>query len=135
MIAIVDAGPLLAAVDEADSDHEVCVQVLEHHDLDLIVPTLIVAEVSYFLGTRHGARVEANFIRTLVGMEVEAPNRADWLTMADLMERYANFPLGAADASVAVLAERLGTELIVTLDRRHFGALRMPGGRTFHLLP
>jgi predicted nucleic acid-binding protein len=36
---------------------------------------------------------------------------------------------------VAVLAERLGTNLIVSLDRRHFGALRMKDGRPFELLP
>jgi predicted nucleic acid-binding protein len=46
-----------------------------------------------------------------------------------------HFPLGGADVSVAVLAERLGTGLIVTLDRRHFGAIRMSDGRPFQLLP
>ena len=39
------------------------------------------------------------------------------------------------DASIAVLADRLDTDLIVTLDRRHFGAIRSPQGRTFRLLP
>lgn len=39
------------------------------------------------------------------------------------------------DASVAVLAERLRTDLIVTLDRRHFGAIRMSDGGSFRLLP
>ena len=39
------------------------------------------------------------------------------------------------DASVAILADRLDTDLIVTLDRRHFGAIRSPRGRAFRLLP
>ena len=59
----------------------------------------------------------------------------DWPLIADLVECYADFPLGTVDASIAVLADRLGTDLVVTLDRRHFAAIRSPGGRSFRLLP
>jgi predicted nucleic acid-binding protein len=51
------------------------------------------------------------------------------------VEQYADFPLGAADASVVALAERLGTDLIVTLDHRHFGAVRPRHCPAFRLLP
>jgi predicted nucleic acid-binding protein len=44
-------------------------------------------------------------------------------------------PLGATDASVAVLAERLDTDIVVTLDRHHFAALRTSTGGTFTILP
>jgi predicted nucleic acid-binding protein len=64
--------------------------------------------------------VQAAFLRTLASVEVEAPAAEDWPAIADLVERYADFPFGTTDASVAVLAERLGTDLIITLDRRHF---------------
>lgn len=37
-------------------------------------------------------------------------------------------------ATQAVLADRPGTDLILTLDRRHFGAIRTAGGRAFRLL-
>ena len=43
--------------------------------------------------------------------------------------------LGGTDASVAVLADTLGTKLIVTLDRRHFGAIRSEDGRPYELIP
>ena len=43
--------------------------------------------------------------------------------------------LGTVDASIVVLADRLETDLIVTLDRRHFRAIRSPRGRSFRLLP
>ena len=33
------------------------------------------------------------------------------------------------------LSERVGRDLILTLDRRHFGALRMSDGRPFTILP
>jgi uncharacterized protein len=134
-IAIVDAGPLYAAADDDDQDHDVCLRVLERRDLDLVVPALVVAEVAYLVGRRLGANAEAAFVRGLRAVEVEAPTVEDWAAIADLVERYADCPLGAADASVAVLADRLGTDLIVTLDRRHFAALRAADGRPFTLLP
>ncbi|MDO8671007.1 MAG: VapC toxin family PIN domain ribonuclease, partial [Dehalococcoidia bacterium] len=50
-------------------------------------------------------------------------------------EQYANFPLGGTDASVIALAERLGTDVIITLDRRHFGAVRRINSMPWRLLP
>ena len=135
MIAVVDSGPLYAAVDADDDDHARCLEVLQRADLDLVVPALVVAEVAYLVGRRLGAGVEAAFLRGLATLEVEGPIAEDWPLIADLVERYGDFPLGGTDASVAVLADRLGTDLIVTLDRRHFGAIRSSSGRPFRLLP
>ncbi|HEY5486331.1 MAG TPA: PIN domain-containing protein [Candidatus Limnocylindrales bacterium] len=135
MIAIVDAGPLYAAVDADDDDHQRCLAVLGRRDLDLVVPALVIAEVTYLVGRRLGASIEAAFLRGLGTLEVESPTPEDWLAISDVVARYADFPLGGADASVAVLADRLGTDLIVTLDRRHFGAIKSSLGEPYQLLP
>jgi hypothetical protein len=135
LIAIVDSGPLYAVVDADDDDHSRCLEVLQRTDLELVVPALVVAEVTYLVGRRLGSRAEAALLRGLEAFEVEAPGREDWTAIAELVERYADFPLGGTDASVAVLAQRLGTDLIVTLDRRHFGAVRRRGGEPFRILP
>ena len=135
MIAIVDAGPLYAAADADDDDHKRCVDVLSRPDFELLVPALVVAEVTYLVGRRLGARAESPFLRGLSMLEVEAPALEDWAHMADLVSRYADFPLGGTDASVVALADRYGTEAIVTLDRRHFSAVRSASGRSFRLLP
>lgn len=135
MLAIVDTGPLYAAVDADDVDHAACRAVLERADLELVVPALVVAEAAYLVGRRLGPGIEAAFVRGLSELEVEAPLAEEWIAMADLVERYGDFPLGATDASVATLADRLDTNLIVTLDRRHFGALRPAAGGSYVLLP
>jgi predicted nucleic acid-binding protein len=98
--------------------------VLERPDLRLIVPALVVAEVTYFVGRRLGSTAEAGFLRGLREMDVEAPAIDDWSRIAELVEQYADFPLGGTDASIVALAERLQTEVVVTLDRRHFAAVR-----------
>ena len=133
--AIVDTGPLFAALDAGDDNHARCANLLRRRDLQFVIPSLVIAEVAHFAGGRLGAAVEASFLRGLVAFEVEAPTLEDWSLIADLVERYGDFPLGTVDASIAVLADRLETDLIVTLDRRHFGAIRSPQGRTFRLLP
>jgi predicted nucleic acid-binding protein len=51
------------------------------------------------------------------------------------MRRYSDLHLGLADASIVVLAERHGTADVLTLDLRHFQALRIGGRKRFRILP
>ena len=135
MLAIVDTGPLYAAVDASDADHAASVDALADTSHRLIIPALVVAEATYLVGTRLGPSVEAEFLRGLGALDVEAPEPGDWTRISELVERYANFPLGGTDASVVALAERLGTETVITLDRRHFGAVRPRHCEALRLLP
>ena len=135
MIAIVDAGPLFAAADTTEPDHERCIEVLSRGDVDLVIPSLVVAEVTYLIGTRIGPAAEARFLNGLASLEVEAPQPDDWIRIADLVDKYADFPLGGTDASVIALAERLGTPTVITLDRRHFGTVRPKHCESLTLLP
>lgn len=96
---------------------------------------MVVAEVTFLVGRRLGPEVEATFLRSLSVLEVEAPLIEDWQYMAELVVRYGDLPFGGTGASVAALANRLKTDLIVTLDRRHFGVLRTPAGQPYQLLP
>ena len=64
-----------------------------------------------------------------------SPEPEDWPRIAELVEQYANFPLGGTDAAVVALAERLRTDCIVTLDRRHFQAIKPRHCAALRLLP
>jgi len=135
LIAVVDTGPLYAAADLDDADHDAAVDALSRAEYHLVIPTLVVAEATYFIGTRLGAGAEARFLAALARFDVEAPTPDDWSRIAELVEQYADFPLGGTDASVIALAERLGTPVVLTLDRRHFGAVRPQHCETLTLLP
>lgn len=134
-LAIVDAGPLYAAADVDDDDHAHSVATLSRGDLRLVVAELAVAEATYFVGRRLGAAAESAFLRGLGAFAVEGPTREDIARMAELVEEYSDFPLGGTDASVAALAERLDAATVITLDRRHFGAVRPRHVESFELLP
>jgi uncharacterized protein len=134
-LAIVDAGPLYAAADSDDRDHAACLATLSRPDLRLVVAALVIAEATYFVGRRLGAAAERAFLDGLTDLDVEGPSGEDFARMAALVEQYQNFPLGGTDASVVALAERLGAPAIVTLDRRHFAAVRPRHRKAFELLP
>lgn len=135
MIAIVDTGPLYAAVDADDQDHRAVLAAMESPRMRLIIPALVVAEATYLVGHRMGPAVEAAFLRSLERCEIESPMPEDWRRIGELVQTYADFPLGGTDASVVALAERFGTDTVITLDRRHFAAIRPRHCPAFRLLP
>lgn len=134
-LAIVDAGPLYAAADADDDDHSASVAALTRADLRLVVPALVVAEATYFVGRRLGANAEAAFLGGLAALDIEAPVEEDLGRMAQLVAEYADFPLGGTDASVVALAERLDAPVVITLDRRHFAAVKPRHRPSLALLP
>jgi hypothetical protein len=96
---------------------------------------MVVAEATYFVGRELGPLPEAAFLRGIANTDVIAPTAGDWLRMAELVAEYADLRLGGTDASIVALAERLGTDLIITFDRRHFAAIRPRHVDGFRLLP
>ncbi len=134
---VVDAGPLVAAAATADRNHERCVALLLQAPRPLIVPALVVTEVAYFLGDRIGHSAEQAFARSLREGEllVEPVEPSDWARIAELLDTYADLPLGIVDASVVAACERLGVTTLATLDRRHFAVVRLRHGGTLTLLP
>jgi predicted nucleic acid-binding protein len=94
-----------------------------------------VVEIITCSGSRAGARAEANFLRDVADgiYTVESMMLADIGRAADLVENYADLPLGTADACVVVLSERLGVTRVATLDTRHFSVFR-PRHSSIHLV-
>lgn len=134
---IVDAGPLYAAAATADRNHRRSVDLLSSAERPLLVPALVVTEVSYLLADRIGAYAELAFARSIADGElvVEPVLDAEWERIAVLTERYLDLPLGIVDASVVVLAERHRLDVIATLDRRHFSVVRPLHASAFTLVP
>lgn len=134
-VVIADSGALLAGMNAADPDHAECAAVLRAPGHLIVIPALCVAEVAYLAERELGTEVEAAFVESLAEFEVPAPEPDDWPRVADLIRQYAAFPLGTTDASVVTLAERLDADALLTLDRRHFPAIRPRHRPFFRLLP
>ena len=126
MALICDTGPLLAALDAADPDHERCALLLIEADEDLVVPVLVLAELDYWCARRLAPVAWLTFLDDLLAgiYRVESPTVSDLARCRELQTRHADLALGVVDASVMALAERLGEPKVATLDQRHFRAVR-----------
>jgi len=59
----------------------------------------------------------------------------DMPRVIELVDAYADFPLGTTDASVSAIAERLTITEVATLDHRHFPNVRPRHADYLTLLP
>ncbi len=135
MLAIVDTGLLVAAFNATDPLHASAARLLRRSDLQFVVPSLCVGEASYLIERDRGPATEARFLRGCAELDLRAPHASHMLRMAELVEQFADFPLGAVDAFVVALAEQLNTPMVATFDHRHFRAIRPNHVPAFTLLP
>jgi predicted nucleic acid-binding protein len=139
-VIVCDTGPLVASVIRRDADYHACTELFTGLHLarrTILVPAPVIAEVGYLVARNAGSTVEAGFLRSFVYGTLTAVDLqvADFERMADLVETYADFPLGTTDAAVIAVAERLAITDIATLDHRHFRAVRPRHVASLTLLP
>ena len=98
---------------------------------------LVVTEVTYLLGTRLGTEAEVRFLGDLASgnLIAEPVAASDWLRIAELTSTYGDLPLGAVDASVVAVGERLGITQLATLGPSPFHRSPPAHVDAFELLP
>lgn len=137
---VCDRGPIVAAALDDDDRHHECVELFTGLHLAgwrLLVPGTVVAEVGYLLARNAGAHVESLFLQALADGDfkpVDLQSR-DYRRAAELVQIYADLPLGTTDATVIALTERLDVDEVATLDRRHFTVVRPSHTASLTLLP
>lgn len=133
---ILDTGLLIAAAIRSDRHHDEAKGILALPERKHI-PEPVVAETCYMMASRLGPQVELAFVRSLLSrtFDVESIARKDRARIVDLLERYADLPLGYVDASIVAIAERLQDGTVATLDRKDFSVVRPLHTETFHLVP
>ncbi len=137
---VCDTGPLVAAALYTDGHHHECTELFTGMHLagrKLKIPPPVIAEVGYYLARETSADIGSSFLRSLAAgsFEVEELTSADYARMAELVERYADLPLGTTDAAVVALAERLHVREITTIDHRRFTVVRPSHLKAFTLPP
>ena len=134
---VLDTGDLLAALDAGQRQHEPARQVLEDDPGPLLLSPFVLAELDYLLLGRVGAQAERALLDEVAAgaYDLVPFGPEEVAEAAGLIGRYAELEIGLADASVAVIAAAAGTTRLLTLDERHFRALRPLWGDAFTLLP
>jgi hypothetical protein len=137
MSLVADTGALYALYDADDDQHDAVRAILEAHAGPIVVPLPVLAELDYFLTRYLGVRAALDFLASVQAgaFVLDHLGERDIARIAGLVERYAGLPLGFVDASVLVVAERLRTQRILTLDLRDFRAVGRHQHGPLTLLP
>ena len=134
---VVDTGVAYGAADRDDPDHAGCAAVLTDHAGQLVIPIPVIVESSWLIADRLGPAAEAGFLRSVAAGELRRVDLTDtdWDRVLELVETYADLDLGLVDASVIVVAERLGVTTLATINHRDFTVVRPRHTDAFDLIP
>lgn len=132
---LLDTGPLVALLDLSERNHERCRAFLEGFAGRLLTTEAVLTEAIHLLhDTPGGPSACLRFVldggATLVPASISSLDRC-----LALMDEYSDIPMDFADAGLVALAEEVGTDEVLTLDRRGFGAYRMGRKRPFVVWP
>jgi predicted nucleic acid-binding protein len=132
---LADTGGLLAYLNPHDRWHRRCVEAFESLRLPLATTAAVLAELFHLLGDHpHDVEAAWKFLRS--GAVTLLPiTDADLPGLQELMARYADRPMDLADATLVHLAARESLTTIFTVDHDDFETYRIPGGRTFRVVP
>jgi hypothetical protein len=135
---VADTGAILATIDPSAADHSAAVEIFAHVQRPMLVSQMVVAETDYLLTTRFGIPAANRFLTDVArgAWELVDSNASDINDVVTVNTRYEALKLGATDCLNIVLAARHGTELLFTLDHRHYRvATPLRGSTAFTLLP
>jgi uncharacterized protein len=135
---VLDTSGVLAATTADDPRHDAARITVAAEPGPLLLSPFVAAEIDYLLlNSRRGIDAELAFLEELAARRYELTTFSadDVAEAARVIGRYRDLGIGLADASLIVIAERSGTRRILTLDERHFRALRASDGSAFVLLP
>jgi predicted nucleic acid-binding protein len=126
-VIVLDTSGVIALLDRSDVNYASAVSVLQRERLPIVVPTGIMAEIAYVLQVRAGDQAVLTFLDAIIaGTTQWSCGDDDLPRVRELMVRYADLPLGYADATVVACAEGTGGQ-ILTFDHRHFGVVAREG--------
>ena len=134
---LLDTSGLLAALDSGQRYHQRCAQALNNASPPLLLSPFVLAELDYLLAKHVGSEAQSALLDEVArgAYRLETFSATDVAEAKSVLNRFASLDIGLADASLVALARRHGTHEVLTLDERHFRALRIGERKRFRILP
>ena len=132
---LIDTGPLVAYLDRNDHDHDRIAAAIDAFRGTLCSTSAVITEAMHLLSDDpRGPRSLAEFVQAAGVQIFESIQPHQLLSAVALMEKYSDTPMDFADATLVQLSGELGTNRIITLDRRGFRTFRTPRGQAFEIV-
>jgi predicted nucleic acid-binding protein len=135
-LILLDSSGLFAALSGQEPAHVAAASALAAERGPLVLSPFVLAELDYLVA-RSGLDSELGLLEQVAAGTYQLAPFApeDVAQAAQIMRQYGDLRIGLADASIVVLANRHDTNRVLTLDERHFRALRTSAGKPFTILP
>lgn len=132
---LIDTGPLVAYLDGGDPDHPAVCRCLDGFAGALATTGAVVTEAMHLVASdRRGPRLLTDLLAEARVEVYDFTRPPDLHHATALMEEFLSLPMDFADATLLLLAEGLGVDDLLTLDRRGFAAFRTRQGRPLRLV-
>jgi uncharacterized protein len=131
---LIDAGALIALVDESDRWHVGCSDIFRSVDHPLATTAAVLTELFHHQSSNSYRLRAAWGLARSRSIKVLPMDDSDLPDLERLMLKYADRPMDFADATLVRLAEREGLTTILTVDR-DFEVYRIGGRKAFRVLP
>ena len=134
---LLDTSGLFAALVRNQRAHEAAKAALDEAGPPFLLSPFVLAELDYFFAREGGVGPELSFLAEVAAGAYDlVPFLGnDGASAVGVIDDYRDLRIGLADASIVVLAGRFRVDRVLTLDERHFRALRTPLGKPFTVLP
>lgn len=134
---LLDTSGLLSAIDGGQRHHAKAAAALREAEGPRLLSPFVLAELDYLIATRVGQAAALALLGHVARgtFRLEPFDAADVAAASEVIEAHGDMDLGLADASLVVLSRCHRTRDVLTLDERHFRALRGVDDRPFRLLP
>lgn len=88
------------------------------------------------LNSRFSNKIELIFLEEIIKatFQLELLKDVDIIRAIEILKKYDTLNIGYIDASIVAISERLKINKILTLDRKHFGAIAPRGFDFFDIL-
>jgi hypothetical protein len=125
-VIVADTGAIIALIDRDEKHHKTLARLFANSGEEWVIPWAVLPEVDYILGARISETARRSFLDDVAtgAFAVEWGSHADVVRAAEIDSLYQSLRLGLVDACVLAVAERLRAAAIVTLDLKHFGAVK-----------
>jgi predicted nucleic acid-binding protein len=131
---VLDTGALVGLLDRSQTVHKACTAFYATWKGPVVTTEAVLTESTHLLsGVRGGSQACIDFILRS-GTVLIPPSTASLRRCLQLLEKYADAPMDFADATLVVLAEELGTDLVFTVDQ-DFHIYRIQGRKRFRIFP
>jgi uncharacterized protein len=137
-VIIADTSGLYTIFNRRQPEHQAARVAVEHDGGPLLLSPLVLAELDYFILTMLGAQAEQKVLTELrsTAYRLASFTDDDFKLASEVAGKYSDMQLGLTDASIVVQAARHKTTKILSLDHKHFTAVRpLTGDASFILLP